>query len=151
MQNKNFLSSNTNDTAHNLRRIMLAIMAFMIAGTTAELLLIEHFKSGTQWIAVAMVALAALAIGLILLVNAVWALRVFQVAMVLVALSGAIGVKEHLEANLKVAQESQKDSQVMTQILTAFKGFVPALAPGALVPLGLLGLAFTYKHPMLNQ
>jgi hypothetical protein len=27
----------------------------------------------------------------------------------------------------------------------------PLLAPGAMVQLGLLGLAYTYKHPLLQQ
>ena len=32
----------------------------------------------------------------------------------------------------------------------ALKGATPALAPGAMAQLGLVGLAFAYRHPLLS-
>lgn len=136
-----------NDPAFTLRRIVLAIMALMALGGLLELLLIEHFKSGTQWIAVALLVMAGLSVAAIALWATPRVLRVFQVVMVLVALGGAIGVWEHLKGNLEVARELTPQAPTTDLLWRAVRKGAPLLAPGVLVQLGLLGLAFTYRHP----
>jgi hypothetical protein len=65
--------------------------------------------------------------------------------------AGAVGVYLHLDGNYEWALErnsSMRGGELAWEILS---GATPALAPGALAQLGLLGLAFTFRHPALAR
>ncbi|HEX6042157.1 hypothetical protein [Longimicrobium sp.] len=134
-----------------LRRLLLALMVIGILGLEAELLLLEHVESVWQWIPV-----VALGTGL-LLTLAVWmrpgrgTLRAFRVLCALFVAAGALGVYLHMDGNIEFAREGDPSLTGFALLWEALTGATPALAPGALAQLGLLGLALAYRHPMLRR
>ena len=67
--------------------------------------------------------------------------------MFIYLLVGAWGVYLHLHGNVEFALERDPSLSGAKLIWKALRGATPALAPGALAQLGLLGLLYTYKHP----
>lgn len=140
------------ERAHGpLRRLLLALIVLGMAGLMAELLLLEHFEDLLQW-----VPLAALGVGL-LLALAVWlrpgpgTLRPFQAISALYVAAGLLGVYLHLRGNLEFERESDSSLHGLPLLWEALRGATPALAPGALAQLGLLGLVLAYRHPALRR
>ena len=139
------------DTASILRRILLAIVAFGAVGMIAELYLLEHTESATQWIPLVLLAAILIASIWIFLKPSRSGLRIFQGIMLLSALGGMLGVWEHLEGNLEYVREITPDLSGFPLIWKALHRGAPALAPGVMVQLALLGLAFTFRHPLLMR
>jgi hypothetical protein len=69
--------------------------------------------------------------------------------MVTFLLVGLLGVILHLKGNIEFATERDPSLSGIKLMWKALRGATPALAPGALAQLGLLGLLYTYKHPAL--
>jgi len=134
------------------RNILIAILLFGTAGTATELLLLAHTEDANQWIPLVLCA-ATVVLGIGVAIRPTRAsIRVFQVVMLLMIVGGGLGMYLHLRANMEFQLE-------MDAALTGFallkKSVVakspPALAPGSMAQLGLIGLAFTYKHPKLER
>jgi hypothetical protein len=134
-----------------LRRLLLALMLLGMLGLMAELLLLEHFEDVWQW-----VPLVSLAIGF-LLALAVWkrpgpaTLRAFRAMSAVFVAAGALGMYLHLDGNVEFERESDASIRGLPLLWEALQGATPALAPGALAQLGLLGLALAYRHPALRR
>jgi hypothetical protein len=69
--------------------------------------------------------------------------------MLLFLIVGILGVFLHLRGNVEFALERDPSLSGLKLVWKALRGATPALAPGALTQLGLLGLVFTYRHPAL--
>ena len=119
-------------------------------GLAAELLLLDHTESFTQWLPLAVLALV--------IVDTAWvaarpsraALRFFRLLMLAVVVTGVAGVVLHYRSNVEFELEMQPAIAGRKLIWASLKGAIPALAPGALAQLGLLGLLFTWGHPGLR-
>jgi hypothetical protein len=135
----------------SLRQLLLALVLLGIIGLEAELALLRHAESFTQWI-----PHISLFIGLIVTV-AIYlaprrpALRSFQLVMAFYLLVGALGVYLHYRGNVEFALERDPSLGGLELIWKALRGATPALAPGAVAQLGLLGLLYTYRHPALES
>ena len=71
--------------------------------------------------------------------------------MLLYAGSAVIGVTLHYKANVALQHETRPDLkglELVTNVITS--AAPPALAPGLMLQLALLGLAYTYRHPVLE-
>lgn len=137
------------DTA---RRILLAILLLGTFGVTAELLLLAHTEDLNQWIPIALAAFTVVLSAMVALRPTRASLRTFQVVMVLMVVSGALGMYLHLHANMEFQLEMDstlKGFALLKKSIVAKSP--PALAPGAMAQLGLIGLAYTYKHPVLER
>jgi hypothetical protein len=134
-----------------LRRLLPPLMVIGIVGLGAELVLLEHYENVWQW-----VPLVALVLGLVLTL-AVWmrpgpaALRAFRALMAVYVAAGALGVYLHLDGNMEFERERNAALTGLPMLWEALRGATPALAPGALAQLGLLGLALAYRHPALRR
>jgi hypothetical protein len=69
--------------------------------------------------------------------------------MIVFFVVGALGVYLHLAGNVEFALERDPSLSGVHLLWKALRGASPALAPGALAQLGLLGLLYDYKHPAL--
>jgi|TARA_B100001146_G_scaffold130896_1_gene114984 hypothetical protein len=64
-------------------------------------------------------------------------------------LSGVVGLYLHLKANVEFELELRPTMANAELILETLMGAIPALAPGEMVQLGLLGLLACFRHPVL--
>ena len=134
------------------RTILLAILLLGTAGIMAELLLLAHYEDVTQWIPIALGAVT-IALGIVVSLRpSVGAIRLFQSVMLMLIVSGGVGMYLHLSANM----EFQLEMDSTLRGLALFRKSIvakapPALAPGAMMQLGLIGLAYTFRHPTLGK
>jgi hypothetical protein len=136
------------DTA---RRILLAILLLGAFGITAELLLLAHTEDATQWFPIALAGATAVLSAVVALRPSAGSIRMFQMVMLLMIVSGGVGMYLHLRANM----EFQLEMDATLSGFALFKKSIvakapPALAPGSMTQLGLIGLAYTFRHPALG-
>ena len=134
-----------NDTA---RRILMGILMVGIAGISVELWLLDHVEDAYQLIPLGLNAAAVLVAALVTVRPSAALIQLFRGVMILMLVSGAVGVWLHYQVNT----EFQLEMDPQLSGLALFRKSIvakapPALAPGAMVQLGLIGLAYTFRHP----
>ena len=135
-----------------LRRGLLLVFLLGSVGLGAELLLLGHFEEWRQ-----LVPLVLLGCGLVLS-----AARLILQGSVPAApvsphhagfrrrrVAGLLVSSER--ANMEFELELYPTLAGLELLSGALAGALPALAPGALLQLGLVGLLYTYRHPALNR
>lgn len=130
-----------------LRQLILALVFIGIVGLEIELALLRHAESFSQWIPHIVLLVGFIATLLIYLRPGPTTVRVFQTMMWIFVVVGLLGVFFHLKGNVEFAVERDPSLSGARLIWKVLRGATPALAPGALSQLGLLGLLYTYKHP----
>ena len=134
-----------------LRDLILAIMVIGMLGLIAELFLQEHTESWQQWIPLVALGLGLLATALIRLRPGPVSLVFFRAMMVTFIIAGLAGVYLHYAGNVEFAIERTPELKGLALIWKALRGATPALAPGALAQLGLLGLVYAYDNPLARS
>lgn len=130
-----------------LRRLLLFTLIVSVVGTLTELLLLEHFEDAWQWAPVALLAGALLTLGWFALERGATSLNVLRGLMVLCIASGLVGLILHYKGNVEFELEMYPDLAGWKLFKDSMMGATPALAPGAMVQIGLVGLAWTFRHP----
>ena len=133
-----------------LRRFLAAIFLLGSVGLAAELILIGHIQDALQQIPLVFIAAGTATLIWDAAQPSVWSLRLFRAAAVLLVAGGLLGVVLHYQSNVEFEREMYPDLRGFQLIREALAGAIPALAPGALVQLGLVGLAYAY-HPSTKQ
>ena len=132
------------------RRILMAILILGIAGISAELWLIAHTEDVYQLIPLVLAAAGAISAIAVALRPTAGSVRVFQAVMLFFLLSGVAGMWLHFQVNMEFQLEMDP---ALTGVALYRKAILaktpPALAPGAMIQLGLIGLAYTFRHPLL--
>lgn len=132
------------------RRILLGILLLGVIGMSAELFLLKHTEDASQWIPLMLNDLAVVMSAIVVFKPSNGTIRLFQLVMLLMIVSGAVGIYLHLRANMEFQLEMDA---TLTGWALLKKSVVakapPALAPGVMMQLGLIGLAYTFKHPAL--
>lgn len=132
------------------RRILLAILILGIAGISVELWLMAHTEDFYQLIPLWLAALGVIAIVTVALRPSSGTVRLFQAVMTLFLISGVVGMYLHFQVNLEFQLEMDPALSGMALYRKAILAkSPPALAPGAMIQLGLIGLAYTFRHPVL--
>ena len=134
-----------------LRDLVLAIILVGTLGLIAELLLQEHTESWQHWIPLVLLGFGLAATALVQLRAGRGSLRIFSVVMVAFLAAGALGVYLHLAGNMEFIVERTPELGGLALAWEMLRGATPALAPGALAQLGLMGLAYAYRHPAWNN
>jgi hypothetical protein len=127
----------------------LATLAIGMVGTGLELLLLGHVESVQQWIPAVLLAGGVAIVVWHAAVPSAASVRALQAVMMLFIAAGALGGALHYDGNVEFQREltpAMDDVDLMWKALT---GATPVLAPGAMVLLGLVGLAHGYRHPCL--
>ena len=141
-------TTNESPTLAVLRKVLLGIFSIAVAGTLIELLLLEHFDGATQLIPLILLTISLLVLAWFGFAPSRTSLRAFQIVSILLIVGGTTGLLLHYNGNmlfeLSVTPE-MKGSDLFWKSVT---GATPALAPGAMIQFGLLGLASTFRHPM---
>ena len=130
-----------------VRRMLAAMFLFGSTGTGAELVLLEHTEGWWQTAPLVLIGIACAVFAALAIRPAVVTMRAFQIAMSLFIASGFAGVVLHYQGNVEFELELQPGATGVELFWEAMKGATPALAPGTMILLGALGLAYTYAHP----
>lgn len=139
------------DACSVMRRMLLAIFLFGTLGAGAELLLLGHTESPWQWVPLVLIVISLVALIFHATIRRAMSVRIFQVIMFLFIISGFIGVWQHLQARTEFKLETNPALGGMDLFWETLTGAAipPVLAPGMMIQMGLLGLAYTYQHPAL--
>jgi hypothetical protein len=135
------------DTA---RHILLGILLFGVIGISAELLLLSHTEDANQWIPLVLNDLTVVMSGVVFFRPTSASIRLFQMVMLLMIVSGGVGMYLHLQANTEFQLEMDPTLRGWALLKKSIVAKAPpALAPGVMMQLGLIGLAYTFRHPAL--
>ena len=133
----------------SIRQLLLALVFIGIVGLEIELALLRHAESFSQWIPHVVLLLGLLSTLIVFLRPGPATLRFFQLVMLIFLIVGVLGVYLHYRGNVEFALERDPSLTGARLLWKSLRGATPALAPGALSQLGLLGLLYGYRHPAL--
>ena len=126
------------------QRVLLLIVIVSSAATLAELLLLEHTEEFYQLIPVILLPAAGVAATLVFFKPAKWSVNLLRSVLVLCLISAAVGIVLHYIGNTEFARERQPSLKGWALFSKSITGATPALAPGAMAQLSLIGLLATY-------
>jgi hypothetical protein len=137
------------DTA---RRILLAIFLVGVAGISIELWLLGHYEDVDQFIPLGLAAAGTLMLFAVAVRPAPLTVRLVQAIMLLFVIGGFVGIWFHYQATTEFQLEMDPALRGWALFRKAIVAKAPpALAPGAMIQLGLIGLAYTFKHPAFRR
>ena len=128
--------------------MLLAVFLLGALGTGIELVLLEHYSELAQLIPPGLILGGLVVLAMWFLSGVPAVLRVFQVSMLLFVLAGVLGIYLHFDSNVEFELEMNPSAAGWPLIWASLTGAMPALAPGTMVQLGLVGLLYTYRHPI---
>ena len=133
------------------RRILLIILLLGMAGVSLELWLMAHTEDVYQLIPLWLAAAGSVTSVAVAIRPSIVSVRLFQAVMALFLVSGVIGMVLHFQVNIEFQREMDAALSGMALYQKAILAKTPpALAPGAMIQLGLIGLAYTFRHPVLS-
>jgi hypothetical protein len=131
------------DHIEGLRLWILGVLLLGLLGTVTELMLLSHYEQPLQLVPVVLIALAIVALVWQWLMRDMASLNVMLVVMALSVVAGFVGVIAHFEGSAEFQRDldpSMGTWELLEKILRAKAP--PLLAPGMMIQLGLLGLAY---------
>jgi hypothetical protein len=135
-----------------MRRMLTAVYLFGASGILMELILMEHTEGVWQWIPILLVGSSVLLLVAHLLWQRRWALRGFQMNMILVLLAAILGIWLHFDGKSEFQLEMNPELSGWDLVWECIHGhsLPPVLAPGSMMLLGLVGMVGVYRHPLLQ-
>jgi hypothetical protein len=148
---KSFHNNDDSGALGFIRGFLLVIFLMGVLGSGSELLLMGHTEEFWQYIPLILMAASLAAVIWNGVRRGTVGIRAFQGIMILFVLSGPAGLILHYRSNAEFEQEMYPSLDGFELFFKAIVGTTPpTLAPGTMILLGLIGLAFTYKHPVLS-
>jgi len=135
----------------SLRQLVLALLFIGVVGLEIELALLRHADSFSQWIPHIVLLVGLFSTLMVAFRPTMTTMRIFQAMMWVFVAIGLLGLVFHYKGNVEFAVERDPTLTGFRLIWKALRGATPALAPGALSQLGLLGLIYTYRNPALIE
>ena len=134
-----------------VQRLLLPVFLIGAIGTLGELLLLGHYEEIFQLIPVLLLTTSLSVLALWTIVGKPGTiLRVFQLSMLLCLVTGGLGMYLHFSSNVEFELEINPSAAGGELIWDALTGAMPTLAPGSMLQLGLIGLLYTYRHPVFR-
>ena len=132
-----------------LRRALLLVLFVGLLGTGTDLILLEHFEDQLQFIPLILLGLGLLVLAWQAIHPGRVSVRALQVLMGLFLIAGLLGLVLHYRGSMEFQLEVNPDLAGLELFLKAIRAKAPpALGPGAMIYLGLLGLAYAYQYPV---
>lgn len=132
------------------RKLGLFLLLFGHVGTVTELALLGHHETIYQWAPIIMLGLGILAaIGVLARPTSLTVKGMRGLMALYLPLSG-YGLFLHLKSNIEFELEMRPSMAGFELLRETLTGAIPALAPGAMAQLGLLGLLVCFRHPALS-
>jgi hypothetical protein len=112
--------------------------------------LLKHTEDVRQWIPLGLIGVSGVVLAWHMLGGGRLSVQAVRWLMISFVASGMAGVYFHYQGLVEFKLESSPTLRGWPLFRQAIGGKAPPLlAPGAMIQLGLLGLAYTYKHPAL--
>jgi hypothetical protein len=124
-----------------LSRLLLAIFFGGLLGIAAELVLLEHYEDIKQFIPFAVIAISAVVGAWYGRAPGAASERAFRALLWLLAASGALGLFLHYRGNVEFERERDAGLRGLRLVWEALTGATPALAPGAMLLMAVIGYA----------
>lgn len=129
-----------------IRRMLAGILLLGMSGTLIELLLLGHDEDRIQLIPLVALGAGLIVVGWHAVAASPLSGRVLRGVMLVFLAAGAAGVYYHYRANVEFQRESDPSLAGRALLWSVLRAKVPpALAPGVMVQLGLIGLVSTYR------
>jgi hypothetical protein len=138
----------TTAVLERLRLWIVAIIVLGLIGTMTELLLLEHDEEPLQFVPLVLMVLGALTLAWYAATKGTASLRVLEIVMGLFVLSGFVGMVAHFNGSMEYQLELNPElsmAELLDKIVHAKAP--PLLAPGMMIQMGLLGLAYAFTDP----
>ena len=139
------------EAVKTIRLILLITVVSGMIGLEAELFLLGHIKPLLQLIPVLLIALGLGAMAWHRISPNSRSMKLFQTTMALCIASGLIGIVVHLAFSASEATKKDKTLHGLTLFRVALTGVAPPFAPAAMIQIGLVGLAYSFRHPALDD
>src|SRR6516225_7481830 len=135
-----------------LRRWILLILVLGLLGTVTELMLLEHYEQPLQFVPLVLIVAAFAVLWWEFRRHDVVSRRATLIVMALFVLAGFAGFVAHFHGSAEYQLELNPDMstwELLEKILRAKAP--PLLAPGMMLQLGLLGLAYVFSDPRFRR
>ncbi|MCZ6758176.1 MAG: hypothetical protein O7C39_07820 [Bacteroidetes bacterium] len=134
-----------------VRTFLLLIFLMGVAGSAVELFLLGHTEDFWQYLPLVLFGMSLLLLGWHMVSSVPTGLKLFRYAMGLFLIVGPIGLFLHYRENVAFELEMYPNMGGLELFWEAITGATPALAPGTMVLLGLLGWLYTFRHPRFSK
>jgi hypothetical protein len=128
-----------------LRLWVLGVLVLGLIGTVTELILLEHYEQALQFVPLVLIVLGVAVLIWHAMSKDTASLRALQIVMGLFVLAGFAGMAAHFNGSAEYQLELDPDMStwdLLEKILHAKAP--PLLAPGMMMQMGLLGLAYAF-------
>lgn len=130
------------------RRLALGVLLLGLVGTGTELFLLGHYEDRFQWAPLIMLAAGVVAAALVAIRPTVPLVTLLRAIMALYVPVAAAGLYLHIKSNVDFELEMRPSMEGFELLRESLTGAIPALAPGAMLQLGLIGLLVCFRHPL---
>ena len=135
----------------SLRRLLLVLLFLGLIVTGSDLVLLEHYEDRLQIVPLVLIAAGLMALGAHAVGRGPSSLKMLRFLMVLYVFAGLTGLVLHYRGSRAFQLEVNPGLEGLGLFWRAVRAKAPpALAPAAMVHLGLLGLAYGFRHPVLS-
>jgi len=136
-------SDRSSDRLDRVRRWMFWVLVLGFVGTEAELLLLEHYDDPWQFVPLLLMALGFAALLWYSKRRHAASLRAFRIVMMLFIIAGFVGLILHFRgaAEFQLETDPTLGKWELVKKVMRVKA-PPVLAPGVMLQLGLIGLAY---------
>ena len=138
----------TDKTRPNARQLLIAVFLFGAIGVGLELILLEHTEEAWQWVPIVLLGTSIPTAAVLVFKPSRAVIRLFTFIMVLFIGAGGIGLIQHFRGNIEFELEMYASRGGWELFWEALKGATPTLAPGTMTLLGLMGIIYTFRHPL---
>ena len=134
-------------SAETWRRLALYLLLFGLIGVGVELALLGHTEDRLQWTPLVLLALGIVSGGAVAVRPTRGLISAFRALMLLYLPASGLGLYLHLKSNVEFELEMRPSMAGGELVMESLTGAIPALAPGTMAQLGLLGLLVCFRHP----
>jgi uncharacterized membrane protein len=140
------------DRTELLRRWILGVLVLGLLGTVTELVLLGHYEQPLQFVPLVLIAAAIAVLAWEFKQHDAASRRVLLIVMALFVLAGFVGFVAHFAGSAEYQLELNPEMgawELVGKVLRAKAP--PLLAPGMMLQLGLLGLAYVFSDPRFRR